>query len=635
GAIVAVRFGVNVWLQGVASPAWETLTNVVPEGRRDQTRAFLNGGPTQVGTAIAGVVQLVGQQVLSGTQLTLVGLAAAVVTLLVAWKIRRSYTSALVDALSAGRPTVFGDVPVGAPIVLQQDAQARALAIAALRDPDARMRRVAVAMLDPEGDERAAGALIRALEDEDALVRSNALRAIARAGAPASLFEPAMRDPDPNVRVAAVLGLRANGASSATPTDLLDDPDPSVAAAAAVNLLGGPRRHDAAGALSRLLGAEEPSLRVEALRQVRSAAPEDAEELASSLAAEAPGVVRAAALETLASSGAKTVITAALDALDSDDHAVRRAALDALHHVDVRGSEDAIRGYARSRGAWAEADRARAASVPIAPGGGLARESSELLRDALRSRGRSHAVAALSALAVLSDDREAMRTALESLGTSDPGQLANALETLEVAGGAARVRPLLILWEAPQQPRPPDGDAEGLEPLLHDDDPLIRACAELVRAAGDGGDQMTRSRTSMSTVERILILRRIPLFAELSPAELERVAAIAEEHAYADGEVIAAEGELGEELHIVVEGTVRVVRGEGNRTIARRGSGDVVGEMSIITRAPRVATLIAEGDVRTVRIGSREFEGMIRERPEVALAVMRVLAGRITTEAAQ
>jgi CRP-like cAMP-binding protein len=70
------------------------------------------------------------------------------------------------------------------------------------------------------------------------------------------------------------------------------------------------------------------------------------------------------------------------------------------------------------------------------------------------------------------------------------------------------------------------------------------------------------------------------------------------------------------------------------RTIAHRGIGEAVGEMSLITRAPRVATLIAEGDVRTLRIGQREFESMIRERPEVALAVMRELAERLGDQTA-
>jgi AAA family ATP:ADP antiporter len=62
--LVAIRFAVNVWLQGVSHPAWETLVNVTPEHRRDQTRAFLNGGPTQLGTVIAGVVQRIGRGVL-------------------------------------------------------------------------------------------------------------------------------------------------------------------------------------------------------------------------------------------------------------------------------------------------------------------------------------------------------------------------------------------------------------------------------------------------------------------------------------------------------------------------------------------------------------------------------------------
>jgi CRP-like cAMP-binding protein len=55
-----------------------------------------------------------------------------------------------------------------------------------------------------------------------------------------------------------------------------------------------------------------------------------------------------------------------------------------------------------------------------------------------------------------------------------------------------------------------------------------------------------------------------------------------------------------------------------------------VGEMSLITHAPRIASLVADGPVRTIRIGRREFESMLRERPDVALGVMRVLAQRLS-----
>jgi CRP-like cAMP-binding protein len=92
--------------------------------------------------------------------------------------------------------------------------------------------------------------------------------------------------------------------------------------------------------------------------------------------------------------------------------------------------------------------------------------------------------------------------------------------------------------------------------------------------------------------------------------------------------VLAGQDELGDELHVVVEGTVAVTH-DGD-VVARRGRGEVVGELSIITRSPRVASLTAEGGVRTIAIGQREFESMIRERPEIALAVMRVLAQRLT-----
>jgi CRP-like cAMP-binding protein len=57
--------------------------------------------------------------------------------------------------------------------------------------------------------------------------------------------------------------------------------------------------------------------------------------------------------------------------------------------------------------------------------------------------------------------------------------------------------------------------------------------------------------------------------------------------------------------------------------------------MSIISRSPRIASLVVEGDVRTIAIGRREFESMIAERPDVALAVMRVLAERLGAVTAQ
>ena len=63
---------------------------------------------------------------------------------------------------------------------------------------------------------------------------------------------------------------------------------------------------------------------------------------------------------------------------------------------------------------------------------------------------------------------------------------------------------------------------------------------------------------TLSLMERILFLKRVPLFANLPPAELKQVAAIADEHLFVDGEVMAQQDEPGEELYVIVSGNVTI-----------------------------------------------------------------------------
>jgi hypothetical protein len=357
---------------------------------------------------------------------------------------------------------------------------------------------------------------------------------------------------------------------------------------------------------------------VEALERAR---PEDVAALAPPMARDDAAAVRAAALRTLAAAPPAIGVPIALEGVASSVSTVRRAALDALDRLDLAGRDDDVDGVVREWSATATRDGDLAAAVPTDG------EAAELLRWSLLERARARAVVALSALSVTSGDREAMRVALDVLEQGAHAQVANALETIEATANAGATRPLLALWE-PRPSDPPRSDPTWLDAAAGHEDPFVRSCAELVRRERDEGGRVARSSGSMSPMELVLVLRRIPLFAELAPGDLQRVAAIAEERAHADGDVIGAEGELGDEMHVVLDGVVRVVRGDG-RTIATRSEGDVVGEMSLITRSPRVASLVAEGDVRTVRIERLDFEAMVRERPEIALAVLRVLAERL------
>src|SRR6266508_3694465 len=84
---------------------------------------------------------------------------------------------------------------------------------------------------------------------------------------------------------------------------------------------------------------------------------------------------------------------------------------------------------------------------------------------------------------------------------------------------------------------------------------------------------------------------------------------------------------VGEELLVIAEGEVRVVA--GGTEIARRRRGDYVGEMAVLDGEPRSASLIATGEVRALRVGRREFESIMRERPETSLAMLAVLTRRL------
>jgi CRP-like cAMP-binding protein len=63
--------------------------------------------------------------------------------------------------------------------------------------------------------------------------------------------------------------------------------------------------------------------------------------------------------------------------------------------------------------------------------------------------------------------------------------------------------------------------------------------------------------------------------------------------------------------------------------VARRRAGDYVGEVSIIVQEPRMATLVALGAVRALYINQKQFEGILRERPDTSLSMMRVLCQRL------
>jgi CRP-like cAMP-binding protein len=136
---------------------------------------------------------------------------------------------------------------------------------------------------------------------------------------------------------------------------------------------------------------------------------------------------------------------------------------------------------------------------------------------------------------------------------------------------------------------------------------------------------------TISTLERVLILREIPIFAALTPEDLQRIAQIAREQWYPPGAVICRQGEEGDVMFVIVTGQVSITSGaEGSeQVLAERGAGEFLGEMAIIDPAPRSAGMIAKSETRVLAIEGEAFKAILRERPEVSLAVLQGISRRL------
>ncbi len=136
---------------------------------------------------------------------------------------------------------------------------------------------------------------------------------------------------------------------------------------------------------------------------------------------------------------------------------------------------------------------------------------------------------------------------------------------------------------------------------------------------------------TVSTLERVLLLREVPILSELSPEDLERVAEIAKEEWYPAQTPVCVQGEDGNVMYIIVEGRLRVLHNTHGETrlLAERMRGDFVGEMAIIESAPRSATVMTEGEARVLTIDGDTFKGILRERPDVSLAMLRSFSRRL------
>ena len=690
GASIA-RFAQLVILSGVAGTAWNALFNVVPSQKRGQVLAFNNGVPSQIGVALSGILLIVVAQALTVQQIFLMGAVLSLVCGALIWRMRKAYAQALVEALRAGRVEVFSaaDSAFGG---LQGDPAALEVVVRASQDSRATTRRLAAEMLGRMESDTTIPHLTRLLADPEPAVRASALSSLGALFADAAAGEiiPLLDDPDDQVRAEA---LRVLSKLKVSPSPELiqkvsarmaDDSSLAVQTGAIVALAKLGAVNEAMSGLGSRLNSEDTQARTAALETLSRIAPHlnesfDTGPILRALDDRSP-VIRRAALTTLGSLSGESTTRVLLRYLSDADEGVRKAAARALRkrspesralvlemietdNAAIDSALDALapgnpetlallREYAKRELTRARTLRSQSGSLPSPCGPAVTLLRDRLRAEASRSEGR------LIKTVGLFGDMNTMELVRKSMNGTSLENRAAALEALDTIGDKKLAGSIVALLE--EEPRPSDpsdvialllksADAWlrtlalrstselGLReylPLLHQlksgPDLLLREAAQGALTQFGEEKQMDTLKT-VSILERILLLREVPIFADLSPEDLELVANIAREEWYPQNAVIIQQGEEGNVMFVIVEGRLDVVRtvDGAEQVLAQRGPGDFVGEMAVIESAPRLATLRTQSDVRVLAIDGETFKGILRERPDVSFAVLRNVSRRL------
>ncbi|MBM3694606.1 MAG: cyclic nucleotide-binding domain-containing protein [Actinobacteria bacterium] len=126
---------------------------------------------------------------------------------------------------------------------------------------------------------------------------------------------------------------------------------------------------------------------------------------------------------------------------------------------------------------------------------------------------------------------------------------------------------------------------------------------------------------------RASLLSGVPLFAGLPQGTLRTVAALAREVPHSAGHAIVSEGAVAHALHVVASGRATVsVRGH---VVVRLGPGDFFGEMAVIDRGLRSATVTADEPVITLAIEGASFRRLVESDGRLALRLLLALTARV------
>jgi CRP/FNR family transcriptional regulator, cyclic AMP receptor protein len=126
---------------------------------------------------------------------------------------------------------------------------------------------------------------------------------------------------------------------------------------------------------------------------------------------------------------------------------------------------------------------------------------------------------------------------------------------------------------------------------------------------------------------KVEMLKRVPLFARCSNKELGEIATITDEIDLPEGKVLTKEGASGREFFVLIEGNAEVRR--KRRKVGTLGPGDFLGEIALVTKVPRTATVKTTSPVRALVVSEQNFRRLLERTPQVQIKVLESLAERV------
>lgn len=127
--------------------------------------------------------------------------------------------------------------------------------------------------------------------------------------------------------------------------------------------------------------------------------------------------------------------------------------------------------------------------------------------------------------------------------------------------------------------------------------------------------------------KKVELIQRVPLFANCSRRELAEIASIADELDFREGKELIREGDRGREFFVLLEGTAEVTK--AGKELNTLESGDFFGEIALVSRQPRTATVKTTSQTRALVVTDRAFRTLMDHSPQLQRKVLEALAERL------